>query len=232
MHVSDAEAVSRAIELKERLREQLRQIPGVHGVGVGCKFVGGQPTNELAIIVYLYKKRSGAELSAEEMIPPEIEGIKTDIREADLGRRCTEDDARYRPLVGGAKIGWTKVEHPSPTSTSTTPFSGTLGCLARSRTTGKKVALTAAHVVTGCEEPATVVAAGRRIGQPDDSADESCCSKCWATVFGTVIDASKDPDSAVIEIENVSMRTPGYRESAGPMVCLPPPNSTRSAASR
>lgn len=216
MQVSDAEAVSRAIELKERLREQLRQIPGVHGVGVGCKFVGGQPTNELALVVYLYKKRSAAELPVEEVIPSEIEGIKTDVREADLGQRCSEDNTRYRPLVGGSKIGWTKVEHPTPTSTTTTPFFGTLGCLARSRTTGKKVALTAAHVVTGCEEPAAVIAAGRRIGQPDDSADESCCSKCWATVFGTVIDASKDPDSAVIEIDKCVDANPWIQEIGGP----------------
>ncbi len=200
MHVSDAEAVSRALDLKERVRESLMAIPGVHGTGVGCKFVDGQRTNELAVLVYVHKKRPVAQLSVQEIIPSEIEGIKTDVRQADLGE-CCDDTARYRPLVGGIKIEWTKVDHPTPNSTRSKQFDGTLGCLARSRTTGKKVALTAAHVVAGCADPSTAISAGRRIGQPNDDSDYSCCSKCWATVFGTVIDGSKDPDAAIIEID-------------------------------
>jgi hypothetical protein len=200
MHVSDAAAVSRAIDLKGRLRDRLLSYKGVHGLGVGCKFVGGERTDELAILIYLYKKRPKSELSPEEIIPAEIEGIKTDVREADLGYFC-EDTTRYRPLVGGSQIGWTKVEHPTPNSTTRQTFNGTLGCLARSRSRNKTLALTAAHVVTACEEPNIPISAKRRIGQPNDDDDYSCCSKCWATVFGTVVDASKDPDSALIEID-------------------------------
>lgn len=211
MHVSDAEAVARAIELKERIRNRLLSYKGVHGLGVGCKFVGGERTNELAILIYLYKKRPKAELSPEEMIPSEIEGIKTDIREADLGYFC-EDNTRYRPLVGGSQIGWTKVEHPNPNSTTRQTFNGTLGCLARSKTRNKTVALTAAHVVTACEEPNVTISAKRRIGQPNDDDDPSCCSKCWATVFGTVVDASKDPDSALIEIDKCVDTLPQIQE--------------------
>jgi hypothetical protein len=35
MSVSDAEAVSRAIEVKQRVRDRLLSFAGVHGVGVG-----------------------------------------------------------------------------------------------------------------------------------------------------------------------------------------------------
>lgn len=201
MHASDPEAVARAIAVKERNKERLLSIPGVHGIGVGCKFIGQQRTDKLALVLYVYKKKPVAILSVQEAIPAEIDGITTDVREADLAQRCSEDITRYRPLVGGIKIAWTKVDHPTPNSTTRTEFDGTLGCLARSRKTGKKVALTAAHVVTGCADPSAAVSAGRRIGQPNDDSDYSCCSKCWATVFGTVIDGSKDPDAAIIEID-------------------------------
>jgi hypothetical protein len=201
MDVSAADAVSRAIAIKEANKARLLSIPGIHGIGVGCRFIRGRRTNELALLLYVFKKKPMAELSADEVIPSEIEGITTDVREADLAQRCSEDTLRYRPLVGGIKIGWTKIDHPTPDSTTRTEFDGTLGCLARSRTSGKKVALTAAHVVTACADPSAAVSAHRRIGQPDDDSDYSCCSKCWATVFGTVIDASKDPDSAIIELD-------------------------------
>ena len=198
MHVSDADGVARAIDLKERVRERLTKIPGVHGIGVGCKFVDRQRTDELAVLLYVHRKKPLADLPANEIIPPEIEGIQTDVREGDLGEFC-DDATRYRPLVGGSKIEWTRIRHPTPNSTTRKEFDGTLGCLARSRKTGKKVALTAGHVV-GCD-PSLAVSTGRRIGQPDDDSDYSCCSKCWATVFGTVVDGSKDPDTAIIELD-------------------------------
>ena len=55
------------------------QIPGVHGVGIGYKHIAGKYTNELAIKVYVREKIAVAEIPSTELIPPEIEGVKTDV---------------------------------------------------------------------------------------------------------------------------------------------------------
>ena len=200
MHISDTEAVSRALEVKERARQNLLAIEGVHGTGVGCRYIQGRPTEQLAITVYVYKKKPASELTPQQTIPAEIEGIKTDVIEMPVGS-CCDDTVRYRPLVGGTKINWTTVTHPQPNQTVTQPHDGTLGCFAKSRKTNKNVVLTAAHVVGGCGDPRVAVQAGRRIGQPNDDDDRSCCSKCWATVFGTVVDANQTHDVAIIQID-------------------------------
>ncbi|MBI4539871.1 MAG: hypothetical protein HY704_10230 [Gemmatimonadetes bacterium] len=64
--------------MKERVEDDLLGIPGVQGVDVGYKVVGGKKTNRIAIRVYVARKRDVAE---EERIPPEIEGIPTDVIE-------------------------------------------------------------------------------------------------------------------------------------------------------
>jgi hypothetical protein len=200
MHISDVDAVSRALDVKERARERLMAIEGVHGTGVGCRYVQGRRTDELAITVYVFAKKPASALTSQQTVPNEIEGIKTDVIEMPVGS-CCDDATRYRPLIGGSKINWTTITHPQPNSTVTQPHDGTLGCFAKSRRTNKNVVLTAAHVVGGCGDPVVAVQAGRRIGQPNDDDDRSCCSKCWATVFGTVVDANQSHDVAIIQLD-------------------------------
>ncbi|MBZ5534024.1 MAG: S1 family peptidase [Acidobacteriia bacterium] len=200
MHISDVDAVSRALDMKESARKRLMAIEGVHGTGVGCRYVQGRRTDELAITVYVFAKKPASALSSQQTVPDEIEGIKTDVIEIAVGS-CCDDTARYRPLIGGSKINWTTITHPQPNSTVTQPHDGTLGCFAKSRRANKNVVLTAAHVVGGCGDPVVAVQASRRVGQPNDDDDRSCCSKCWATVFGTVVDANQSHDVAIIQID-------------------------------
>jgi len=206
MDAPDPAAVDRVSRVKDAVGARLRAIPGVHGLGVGYKYRGSRPTDELAIVVFLLKKRPLSEIPLDEVIPREIEGVKTDVQEAEVPEFCS-DDKRYRPLRGGIKINWTEttVTHPSP-NTITTSFKerdGTLGCLARTRRTGKTVFLTNAHVVAGCADPATSI--GRRIGQPDDDSDYTCCSKSWATVVGTVIAAKSHPLNPTVDVALVEL---------------------------
>jgi hypothetical protein len=211
MHVSDTEAVSRAIEVKQRVRDRLLSFAGVHGVGVGCKFIAGKRTNDLAIAVYVHKKLPLHALSFNEIIPAEIEGIPTDVEETPVAE-CFDDAGRYRPLVGGSQLEYTTTEHPGPNTTVTHFNSGTLGCIARARRTGKNMILTNGHVAAGCGDPSAAISAGLRHGQPDDTNDCSCCSKCWATVVGTVVDAKIDPDAGLIQIDKCVDVTPNIRE--------------------
>ncbi len=118
--------------------------PNVVGVGVGRKFVRGKETDELSIAVSVIKKLPEASLRMEEIIPKEIEGIKTDVIETGIiyapltpfGRRM-----RMRPAKGGCSIG-----HYNITA-------GTFGCLARRK--GEEFILSNNHVLANEKKGST-----------------------------------------------------------------------------
>jgi hypothetical protein len=62
--------------IKTEVEGELLKLPGVTGVDVGYKYVGGKKTNTLAIRVYVEEKK---DVSAEEAVPRQIRGIPTDV---------------------------------------------------------------------------------------------------------------------------------------------------------
>ncbi|MFL5542861.1 MAG: hypothetical protein ACJ8J0_28025 [Longimicrobiaceae bacterium] len=77
----DEQALQRVLAVKRRVEDELLRIPGVHGVSVGPRQgVGGEP-GELAIRVHVRARRPAAELPPEQVIPPRIDGIATDVVE-------------------------------------------------------------------------------------------------------------------------------------------------------
>jgi hypothetical protein len=124
-------------EIKARVQGRLFGIPGVHAVGVGHKIVNGQRTDDVAIMVFVVKKKPISELSPKEVIPPEIDGVKTDVYESAVPRPYV-DDAPYPQLVGGIQV------EPGGFPES----AGTLGFFARKDgATPKIFAVTCHHVV-------------------------------------------------------------------------------------
>ena len=71
--------VDRIRAVKRAAAARLHAIPGVHAVGVGFKVVGGKKTDELAIAVFVDKKKKPEELPEREIIPTQIEGVRTDV---------------------------------------------------------------------------------------------------------------------------------------------------------
>jgi hypothetical protein len=67
------------IRIKEKAAPGLFRIPGVRGVGLGPKFVGGRPVGKLAIRVYVECKLPKSSLTAEEIIPEFIDDVPTDV---------------------------------------------------------------------------------------------------------------------------------------------------------
>jgi len=144
--------------IKQAAEGRLLTIPGVHAVGIGSKIVGGQITTEPAIMVFVVKKKPLTELSQDEVIPDEIDGVKTDVYESDVPQ-ILMDDTRYRPLVGGSQItpGALTPEvithPPAPAAPVITPgeglgLNGTLGCIFSSPGTSPKIiGLTCQHVI-------------------------------------------------------------------------------------
>jgi hypothetical protein len=115
-----------ADELDARIaqaRRRLRDHPHVVGVGFGYKERGGALTQELSLRVYVRQKRPASELSADDLVPPELFGIQTDVLTVPIVEdfSCEIIDS-FSPLVGG--IGITNMKSASGINL------GTLGCFA------------------------------------------------------------------------------------------------------
>jgi hypothetical protein len=83
--------LDRIREVKRGAAARLHAIPGVHGVGVGGKIVGGKDTGELAVAVFVVEKRRREELPEGELVPSEIDGVKTDVVEMPRVRLLNAD---------------------------------------------------------------------------------------------------------------------------------------------
>lgn len=112
----DMERLRRA---KASVVDRLMRIPGVHGVGIGFRYVGGVRTDEPAVVVYVDEKVPRQQLDPARLIPPEIrvyterpdkeEIVRTDVIQRPrpveyphLGDGTLDD--RVRPVPGGYSI--------------------------------------------------------------------------------------------------------------------------------
>lgn len=135
-----------ADELDARIaqaRRQLNRYPGVVGVGYGYKERSSALTQELSLRVYVRQKRPASELSAGELVPPELSGIQTDVLTVpSIGDFSCEILDSFSPLVGG--IGITNLKGAAGINL------GTLGCFAtlnQSTSRDNIVLLTNQHVL-------------------------------------------------------------------------------------
>jgi hypothetical protein len=64
--------------IKTEVEAELLKLPGVTGVDVGHKYVGGKETDVLAIRVYVKEKKDVPE---EDAVPKQIRGVPTDVIE-------------------------------------------------------------------------------------------------------------------------------------------------------
>jgi hypothetical protein len=74
------------LKVKELAEGQLRSLPGVHAVGIGKKVIGGISLDEIVITVFVTQKKPLAALKADQVVPAEIDGIRTDVVEMPLPR--------------------------------------------------------------------------------------------------------------------------------------------------
>src|SRR5689334_1894501 len=84
------------------VEEEMFSHPGIVGIDVGYKEVGGVRTDRLALRVLVEKKR--ADISDAERIPAEFDGLPTDVIERGTISSIA-DTSRYDPLVAGISIG-------------------------------------------------------------------------------------------------------------------------------
>lgn len=113
----------------------------VVGVAVGHKVVAGRDTGSACIVVYVDHKAAEAALRRRDLVPKELDGVRTDVVESGRFRAlplletlAVSHTAKVRPAPGGVSIGHAKIT------------AGTLGILAH-RTSGEAVILSNNHVL-------------------------------------------------------------------------------------
>lgn len=67
--------------VKERVEDSLLTLPGVVGVDIDEKETAGRRTGIPALVVYVSRKLPPEEVPEGQLIPTEIEGVRTDVRE-------------------------------------------------------------------------------------------------------------------------------------------------------
>lgn len=145
--------------VKQRIEDELLAKPGVVGVDINEKVSQGVPTGELSIVVYVEEKKSKRALHKDELIPPEIDGIPTDVKEERIELQVVKlaltdiepqvDATKYTALHGGISMGPARSVHldpPDVPASGNYTFVGTLGAIVRDRVTNAAMALTNFHV--------------------------------------------------------------------------------------
>ena len=79
--MAENEAIERVLQVKRQYEQVLLARPNVVGVGVGFKTEHGQPTNTLAVIVNVIRKKSLDDLDQEDVLPTELDGVPLDVQE-------------------------------------------------------------------------------------------------------------------------------------------------------
>jgi hypothetical protein len=190
---------SENLEIKNRAAARLLALPGVTAVGLGSKEVGDEPTGELAIKIFVKVKRPPSEVPSEELIPPEIEGIPTDVIESGEIHDVADppgvfdipadtDSTRMRPLEGGRRIAREGDEG-----------GGTMGFFVWDPADHTKAyGITNFHVVViGASLP---VAGTSKIGQPTGKGSVTdCCSDLFGIFAGG--GRTEDRDEALIKLD-------------------------------
>ena len=79
---SESTEKQRIQEIRKKYGDHnLLKCKGAIGVDVDYKRVRGEKTDKLSITVYVKKKLAKEELTADEAVPMEIEGVHTDVVE-------------------------------------------------------------------------------------------------------------------------------------------------------
>ena len=179
------------LAVHEAATAELTQIPGVVGVGIGLKEIGGELTDQICFRVYVWEKKAPGEVPAARRVPGQVQGFPTDVLKVynlmpSEGFVELQDLSEHRPLKGGVAIS-TKIM-----SEKHHEF-GTLGWLATKVSDSSNVVLTCAHVLWPdlWNGMAPVV-----LTDPDKLAqpiyDKTCC--CEYHVIGQRIIGIKNDD--------------------------------------
>lgn len=128
------------------LGSRLQLLAKANVVGVGIGFIDdddGQPTDEIGIVTLVEQKKPAAALSADDMVPSEVDGAKTDVVEVGILRAFNSPSprGRFRPVIPpGVSIAHFQVT------------AGTFGTLVYDTQTGEPLILSNNHVIANSND--------------------------------------------------------------------------------
>lgn len=129
------------LEAQRLAQEDLLRRRGVVGVGIGFRNYKEQLTDQLAVAVLVEQKKPIEALSAEDLIPPDVNGARTDVVEIGRLEALVNPRDRFRPNIPcGVSIGHYKVT------------AGTLGAVVLDRNTGEPLLLSNNHVLANSND--------------------------------------------------------------------------------
>lgn len=125
-------SINQVFQAQQLFQESLLAKPNVVGVAVGLKNQVGEPS----VVVLVEQKLPLAALSADAMVPKEIDGVRTDVVEVGYLRAYASPRDRFRPEIPcGVSIGHYKIT------------AGTLGAIVTDTQTGERLILSNNHVL-------------------------------------------------------------------------------------
>jgi hypothetical protein len=125
-------SINQVFQAQQLFQESLLAKPNVVGVAVGLKNQVGEPS----VVVLVQQKLPLAALSADAMVPKELDGVRTDVVEVGYLRAYQSPRDRFRPEIPcGVSIGHYKIT------------AGTLGVIVTDTQTGEKLILSNNHVL-------------------------------------------------------------------------------------
>jgi len=127
--------VDRYYRALDKVRPLVLALPNVIGVGMGYKRVGDVATGEPSIVVFVEKKIPSPGLARGCNVPPQIDGLDTDVVEIGPVRLLAERNGKMRPALPGCSVAHYKVG------------AGTFGAVVKDQKTGVKLILSNNHVL-------------------------------------------------------------------------------------
>lgn len=130
-------SIELVFQAQAAFQAQLLAKPNVVGVAVGRK----NGVGELSVVTLVQQKKPLAALSAEEVVPKQLDGVRTDVIEVGYLRAYQTPRDRYRPTIpAGVSIGHYKIT------------AGTLGAIVTDRRTNEKLILSNNHVLANSND--------------------------------------------------------------------------------
>jgi hypothetical protein len=126
--------------VKELHKANLLATPNVTGVGFGYKDTRGERTDEVSVKVLVQRKVPRAGLTPEALIPPELDGVRTDVIQVGYLRAFQARTDRWRPALGGVSLGHYQIT------------AGTFGTVVRDRATNDRLILSNNHVLANSND--------------------------------------------------------------------------------
>lgn len=103
----------------QKSKHELLKMQNVVATGIGYKTVAGKTTSELSVICSVEAKKPKSKISSQNLVPPLINNIPTDVKPVGMLRAFQSPTGRFRPAPGGVSIGQYQIT------------AGTLGCLVK-----------------------------------------------------------------------------------------------------